>query len=228
MQAFIHFLVSLRKGIFVPLLSAIKRLLLFFVLVFIGLFFPFYMQTEIYDFFETEPFSGNTFYNPYQNWQNQGSQKANFHAHSKAWLGLTNGENTPKEIEKVYKAKGYGIACLSNYQSISEQTASKGNIVPVYEHGFNLKKTHQLAIGAESVSYLEFPFFQNLSQKQMVINRIKEHSRFVALAHPTLRNGYSANDMAYLSNYDFIEVLSPYANSLALWDTALKHGKKEW
>ncbi|MCR9065519.1 MAG: hypothetical protein NXI00_16225 [Cytophagales bacterium] len=218
---------GLTKALPSTFLLIFKRLILLLIFIFLALFFPFYIQTEIYDFAQSEPFSGESFYNPYQNWQSEGSQKANFHAHSEAWLGITNGGNSKAEITKAYSDKGYGIACLSNYQSISGQRAEK-DFLPVYEHGFNLKKTHQLGIGAEGVSFMEFPFLQNLSQKQLIINRIKDHSKFVALAHPALMHGYSENDLKNLVNYDFIEVLSPYAVSLALWDVALSHGRRVW
>jgi hypothetical protein len=205
----------------------LKHLILLLVIIFVGLYFPFYVQTEIYNFGQSEPFSGDSFYNPYQKWQSDKPQKANFHAHSKAWFGITNGGNSVSEVATAYKLKGYELACLSNYQSISNRSVREG-FLPVYEHGFNVMKVHQLAVGADAVSFLDFPFFQCLSQKQLVINRIKEHSKFVALAHPALRNGYTENDLVYLSNYDFMEVLSPFANSLTLWDTALRHGKRVW
>lgn len=187
-----------------------------------------YYQSIIYNFDEPERFSGNSFYNPYKEWNSGDVYKANFHAHSAAWSGLTNGHNTPEEILEHYKREGYKIAGLSNYHEI-KRTSLKGLInLPMYEHGCNIRKTHKLAIGAKKVSYLDFPLWQNTSQKQLVINNIKKNDGLVAIAHPNNRDGHTLHDIKYLSDYDFIEVMSPSARAQQHWDMALKNGKVVW
>jgi hypothetical protein len=52
-----------------------------------------YSQYTVYNFPNTAPFSGDKIFNPYQNVSGK-TVKANFHAHSKAWAGLTNGRNS--------------------------------------------------------------------------------------------------------------------------------------
>ncbi len=187
-----------------------------------------YYQTVIFDFAESKPFTGNSFYNPYTNWDPDNQVKANFHAHSKAWLGLTNGANSDQELKSFYTKAGYKVAAISNYHK-AEDIASENLIdFPVYEHGYNILKSHRLALGTRKLSHLDYPFWQNRSHKQLLINNIKENDGLVALAHPNLRSGYNYKDMALLEGYDFVEVLSNYANAISYWDEALKHGKAVW
>ncbi|UBM58091.1 hypothetical protein LAG90_14890 [Marinilongibacter aquaticus] len=181
-----------------------------------------YYQTEIFDFPTPKAFSGEQFYNPYTQWNPENTQKANFHAHSKAWAGLTNGANSPEEMKEEYEKLGFGLAAISNYHE------TQATAIPVYEHGFNIYKTHKLAINAQAVSYLDFPFRQNTSQKQMVIDRLVNNGALVALAHPNVRDGHNMEDLSRLDNYQFIEVFSAYANALPQWDQALKNGKPVW
>ena len=65
-------------------------------------------------------FSGEHLYNPYRNFS-AGWQKTNFHAHSVAWNGFTNGKQPPQAIINLYKQKGYSYACVSNYESLAKE-----------------------------------------------------------------------------------------------------------
>jgi hypothetical protein len=101
-----------------------------------------------------------------------------------------------------------------------------GSSIPVYEHGINLGKTHQLVIGARQVVSKDYLFFQTRHNKQEILEKISLDSQnVIALTHPDLSHGYNVDDIKYLHYYDLIEVLSPYANSIAYWDTALTAGK---
>ena len=77
-----------------------------------------YSGTTFFDFAETKPFSGTNIYNPYESLPAQ-AYKANFHAHSKAWGGITHGSDTDQKVIDAYINKGYDLACLSNYHKIS-------------------------------------------------------------------------------------------------------------
>jgi hypothetical protein len=183
-----------------------------------------YWQSTTFDFSNAEKFSGSHFYNPYKNWNPKTVEKANFHAHSKAWAGITNGHNTVEEIKTAYQKKGYRFAAISNYHKLDSGIGDIG----VYEHGFNIGKIHKLAIGGQSVSYLDFPLTQNTSQKQQVIDIIRNTGAMVTLAHPAVKNGHSESDLDLLTGYHFMEILSPYAESLHLWDYALSTGHLSW
>ncbi|MES2796587.1 MAG: hypothetical protein V4683_11505 [Bacteroidota bacterium] len=202
----------------------IKFLLISVMFSLLGLYF----QTEIYNFFEPKPFSGRYFYNPYQNWDKNKVVKANFHAHSKSWKGLTNGHNTEDEICNAYKKLGFGVAAVSNYHKIINKSDPQLIEIPTYEHGFNISKAHLLAINADETNFLDFPLFQGTSQKQHKIYQLKQSNAMVALAHPGLRNAYTKDDLRYMKGYTFMEVLSPYFKSFELWDYALSLGNLSW
>ena len=70
----------------------LKGFLKFIVVLILSLLFIgslFYINTTIYNFPEPQPFSGDSIFNPYQNLPDS-TFRANFHAHSIAWKGVTN------------------------------------------------------------------------------------------------------------------------------------------
>lgn len=202
-----------------------SKLLISLILIVTFLMGLVYVQTNIYNFPPPTPFSGDSLINPYQNIVNK-SFKCNFHAHSKAWGGVTNGHNSSQEITKAYKDKGYTVAGISNYHKIEDSINSNSHIyIPVYEHGINIKKSHLLGIDVTKPSYFDFPLWQNTSQKQQIINDIRNNNGLVAIAHPKFVNGHTLEDMGQLTNYQFVEVLNHYRISDEYWDAALTAGR---
>lgn len=211
----------------IKFLLFIPKIIIKFLLATVGwvltLALCFYTQTTVFDFPETTPFGGEQIHNPYQDLKGQ-VIKANFHAHSKAWGGLTNGHNSSKELLDSYEKKGYAFAGISNYFA----TDPLNRNFTVYEHGINLMKSHKLAINPSSVEYFDYPLYQSLSQKQDIINRLRDNDALVALAHPNFMKGHSPEDMEQLTGYHFTEVLNHYRTSEEEWDAALKKGKLSW
>jgi hypothetical protein len=202
-----------------------SKLLISLILIVTFLMGLVYVQTRIYNFPPPTPFSGDSLINPYQNIGNK-SYKCNFHAHSKAWGGVTNGHNSSQDITTAYKDKGYTVAGVSNYHKIEDSINSNSPIyIPVYEHGINIKKSHLLGIDATKPSYFDFPLWQNTSQKQQIINDVRNNNGLVTIAHPKFVNGHSLEDMAQLTNYQFVEVLNHYRISDEYWDAALTAGR---
>jgi glutaredoxin-related protein len=197
--------------------------------VLLSLFFlstlPYY-NTVFYSFVPNKPFSGNVFYNPYQD-INREWIKANFHAHSELLLGLTNGDNTMKQMFEKYDSLHYDLPCLSNYNSLT-LNHDRDFYTSVYEHGLNLGFTHQLVINSSTASMFDYPFFQFTSGKQYVINKLKTEDNLIALAHPSFKTGYGLDELEVLNNYDLMEVVSPRATSIEHWDKALTSGKIVW
>lgn len=185
-----------------------------------------YYNTRIYDFSEPKPFSGDSFYNPYSDIKGEWI-KSNFHAHSKAFGGITKGKNTKNELIERYKSLGYKLICISNYNQADVDHEGK-QFFRAYEHGINFNWTHQLVINPEKTSFFDFPFIQSKSHKQFIINKLKSDNSIIALAHPTFKNSYSQSDLKYLVNYDFIEGLSQVTSSVADWDIALSNGHAVW
>ena len=185
-----------------------------------------YFLVPVYDFPLPQPFSGEKLYNPYQGMDSTHWRKANFHFHARAWGGLTSGRhNTNDAFYNTYKALGYDAPQISNYQSIDESFKDSSFYIPVYEHGFGIRKKHQILIGAHKVLWLDYSLTQNLSHKQHMINLLRPDNDIVAIAHPDWEGGYSLNDMQRLSNYDLVEALDRNWRSIPHWDAALSAGK---
>jgi len=188
-----------------------------------------YIQSRRYSFAAPQVFSGDSLYNPYQSidslWQ-----KGNFHAHARAWGGITDGKhNTTEALIEKYQQMNYSVICVSDYHSINPQQAiQEPSFIPVYEHGYNLFKAHRLAMGSHDVSFYDITLFPNTSDKQYIINRIKQQSPYLTIAHPKFGGGHTFEDLALLSGYECLEVLNHYRLSDKHWDTVLSAGKPVW
>ena len=201
--------------------------LLFLLLVFEAVL---YFWVPVYDFPEPGRFAGEKFFNPYEGIDSTGWKKCNFHFHTREWWGLTAGRNnTSGEFYRIYKEMlKYDAPQISNYQSISTEFRDSAFYIPVYEHGFGIRKKHQMLIGAKEVLWLDYSLLQNLNHKQHILNMLRPLSSIVAIAHPDWEGGYSLRDMKYLSNYDLIEVLDNNWRSVPQWDAALSAGHVAW
>lgn len=185
-----------------------------------------YAVTPFYEFPERQPFSGSKFYNPYENISEGKWLKANFHAHSHAWGGFTDGrENIAYEMGERYKSLDYDIFSISDYMRINTLFRSENIYIPVYEHGYGFTKNHQLVIGAKEVDWLDYLFIQTINNKQNTLNEIKKNDNIIVLNHPNLRDAYSSEDVKKLTDYDYIEIVNQnHGTALDLWDDALSSG----
>ncbi|HVT85128.1 MAG TPA: hypothetical protein VHD35_07980 [Chitinophagaceae bacterium] len=175
---------------------------------------------------EPKPFSGDSLYNPYANSDSNCWIKCNFHAHSNAWHGFTNGHGTSNEIHSIYDSLGYSIHLVSNYQKIDTSKKDEANYIPAYEHGYNIKKNHELVLGDKHVTWLDYLFPQTLFNKQEILNKLSANENdLVIINHPDVRNAFRRSDFKCLSNYNCMEVLSPSSYAFNDWDVALSSGK---
>lgn len=185
-----------------------------------------YARGPVYSFPPATPFAGAALLNPYADagptWQ-----RANLHAHGRAWSGVTNGRlQSDEQIVRAYRSLGYSVAGVSDYHHIA---AFEGvPTLPIYEHGYNLGKRHQLAIGARRVSWFDFPLGQTVSHQQFVIDRVAADTELVAIAHPASRDGYTPDDLKRLTGYHLIEVLNGPFRFEEPWDAALSAGRAVW
>jgi len=186
-----------------------------------------YFFCPVYHFPEPRPFSGEAWFNPYQDGTGTWL-KANFQVQSYTWLGLTAGQDKTADVVDVYRKLGYDIVTISDYQYINKFNGLNINYLPVYEHGYNAGKKHQVVIGAQQVEWLEYFYWQNRHHKQHIIHTLKRSAPFVALAHAGLMDAYRPSDMTRLTDYDALEVLNHFGDCLDLWDTALSAGKSSW
>jgi hypothetical protein len=181
------------------------------------------LLAPVYRFPASQPFAGSSLWNPYA--QLTGTwQKANLHAHGVAWGGVTNGKQSDNDVVQAYKQHGYAVAGVSNYGSIA---ALHGvDTIPLYEHGYNISKAHQLAVGARDVFWLDFPLWQTLNQKQYIINRVGSAAELVSINHPN--TAYTDEDMRNLTGYQLMEIVNGPFPVEDLWDAALSNGRVVW
>lgn len=185
-----------------------------------------YFFCPLFSFNTPKPFSGNALYNPYDSIAKEKWIKCNFHAHTNAWNGLTNGHGTANDIYHAYDSLGYGVYCVSEYQKINRALIARPGYIPAYEHGYGIKKTHQTVLGSDRVCWGDYLLPQTLSNKQHILNSISDNStNVIIINHPSNRNGYESTDFKYLANFHCMEVLNPSALSFPQWDTALSFGK---
>ncbi|HUK34670.1 MAG TPA: hypothetical protein VLV86_12195, partial [Vicinamibacterales bacterium] len=181
------------------------------------------LLAPVYRFPVSQRFAGPSLWNPYARLSGTW-QRANLHAHGVAWGGVTNGKQNDNDVVRAYKQHGYAVAGVSNYGSIA---ALHGvDTIPLYEHGYNIPKIHQLGIGARSVVWLDFPLWQTLDQKQYIIDCIGAAADLVSVNHPN--TGYTDDDMRNLTGYQLMEVVNGPFPVEDLWDTALSSGHVVW
>jgi hypothetical protein len=184
-----------------------------------------YAFGPVYSFPEPAAFAGPLLRNPYaattESWQ-----RANLHAHGSAWGGMTSGTQPATAVVARYRELGYSVPGVSNYHHIAAHDGVR--TLPLYEHGINLGKYHQLAIGARAVEWFDFPLWQSLSHRQYVIDRVKRKAALVSLNHPDSRDAYGNEALRYLTGYDMIEVANGPFTTESLWDEALSSGHLVW
>lgn len=212
-------------NLLIKALKITSKILLYFLLTLLLIFYLKYITCPVYNFQEGKPFSGDKIYNPYENMNPDNWHRGNFQIQSRAWGGLTSGRgNSNEKIHELYKSLGYDIIGTSDYMKINEFGMDKPGYVPVYEHGYNLKKRHQVLLGTKDVLWKDYLFFQTIHNKQHIINSLRDDNELIYLAHPLLHHSYEVNDMKILSNYDGIEVINNDRFSLHHWDAALSAG----
>jgi hypothetical protein len=203
----------------------IFKLLGWLILILLVAFFVIYAIAPIYDFPDYKPFSGDKLYNPYRGMDSSDWRKGNFQVQSRAWLGITNGRNNTNEaIQTMYRQLGYDIIVTSDYMKINRFGEESPQFIATYEHGYSVRKTHQVCLGSSGITWLDYPFYQNANHKQNMINLLREKNEIIALAHPDLRDGYLMDDMKKLTNYDLMEAMSQVRFSIDHWDMALSYG----
>ncbi len=223
LKVLLNLLSILSNGLLFVAKTLVSVVLLVFTIVSL-----FYVRTDIYNFPGKMSFNGSFYYNPY-NLKEQKTLKCNFHAHTNAWKGVTNGMSTDQELVKVYRDHQYNVIGISNYHRISTYRSSVNPLhVNVYEHGYNPLKSHLLVLNSQSVNYFDFPVFQSTHHQQKIINEVSQNNALIALAHPDFGGGRSYADFEKLTNYQFIEVLNHYRNSQKYWDFALSAGRLSW
>ena len=210
----------------------IKTFIKYLILLIFTLFSLPFIISPVYDFPEPTPFTGEKIWNPYQNIDTNNWRKGNFQIQALAWGGITDGSNNPTDsVFAIYNRLGYDIIGISDYQKINTFYKGNSDYIPIYEHGFNAPKTHQVSIGMKDdyVLWLDFPIYQTTSQKQFIINLLRPHTEILAIVHPDFFwEGYSHENLKYLTNYDLLEALNHQRFSISHWDAVLSAGHAKY
>lgn len=195
------------------------------ILILIILILQFVVNPK-YTFQEPHVFKGEYIYNPYRNFDRTKWKMANFHAHTRKFLDQTNSASRSiLLLDSLYKSFGYNIISISDYQYINLHESKNKWFVPVYEHGYQYYKNHQLVLNAKKVNWLDYPFQQTLSNKQFILNQLKKDSTaLITMVHPMYRKAYSYKDLKYLSNYNCLEIANSKHLFTSYYDTILSAG----
>lgn len=208
-------------------MKKILKYFLYLVLAFVALLVAMNLFVPVYVFDSPVPFHGDYLHNPYQDIDSTYWKCCNFHGHTRQYGGVTNGRNNGNAVyDSMYRLFGYDHVGISDYNKVNDYEDGRDpGFIPGYEHGCNVWKTHQVCLGAKKVRRIDYFFYQTLSHKQHMLNKLGEQNRVVAVAHPSFVDGsYNVRDMKYLSNYKILEVLNGFVNSPEHWDMALSNG----
>ncbi len=188
-----------------------------------------YFLIPHYRFPEQKAFEGSAWYNPYATGV-QTVKKLSFHIHSHAWGGVTDGRSDARLIDSVYRSYGYDGVSLSNYFHIDTlQFSDSAHFIPCYEQGYSIQKSHRLVVGASAVQWFDVVTPQTVSIKQFIFRLLHPTCDVLVMAHPAFgRPSYTIDNARELCDYDCMEVLNHYRNSLQHWDAALSAGRPAW
>jgi len=208
------------------LITFLLKALLFIIIMLVFVFTLKYLTAPFYTFPDPKPFSGDQLFNPYDGIDSNYWRKGNFQIQSEAWLGVTDGrKNTNEAIDSIYSMLGYEVITISDYQKINRYGEDEKAYIPVYEHGYGIYKNHHVMIGADRVVWKDYPIIHTIHHKQHMMNSLRNTCELVFIAHPKYTGGWIPQDMTWMTNYDGIEVLNGFRESVAHWDAALSAGK---
>ncbi len=207
------------------ILKAVGKLILWIIILFIGILLIQYIFAPIYTFPKPKPFGGDLLFNPYQHADSNFWRKANFQIQSRTWGGVTDGrKNTNFLIDSTYKFLDYDIIGISDYMKINTHGSKNDSWIPIYEHGYSIKKNHHVCIGAKKVNWHDYAFYQSIHHKQYIVDILRPNNDLIIFAHPSWHNAFKPKDFTLLRNYDGIEILNYFRISLPQWDSALSAG----
>lgn len=181
--------------------------------------------SPIYNFPEPRPFCGPDIYNPYADidstvvWS-----RANFHTHTRVEGPLNECEYWPEEVAAEYAKYGYDIVTFSNHNEITEHPTLSGEVVSLYEHGYNLFKNHNLVFGADEVCRYDMLLPLGVSQRQFMLDMLGRDADMVQINHPLRTVATTDEHMRLLEGYTLLELDSGRSTENEYWDVALSAG----
>lgn len=175
--------------------------------------------SPIYNFAVQAKFAGNSIYNPYAGIDSAQWLKSNFHAHTQ---GDTDDYTTEAFIEG-YKRQGYDIIGTADHQYINTQFNERPGYIAAYEHGIGLNNFHLLMLGADHVSWFDYPIMAiPKHQMQHSFNKFKPQVKVLGVNHTERLRLVPLSVFESLTGYDLME-MNPDHDPTA-WDIALSSG----
>ena len=143
-----------------------------------------YISVPVYDFQSGRSFCGDSVYNPYAGADSSCWRKANFHAHQKEKPQC---DYTVEQMLEAYRSNGYDIMSISDHQCLNTEHADRPGFIPTYEHGYGINGYHQLVMGAERVTWRDFPLMLTQSQMQYMLHWLRPQAEALVLNHRARR-----------------------------------------
>lgn len=140
-----------------------------------------YISVPVYDFQSGRSFCGDSVYNPYAGADSSCWRKANFHAHQKEKPQC---DYTVEQMLEAYRSNGYDIMSISDHQCLNTEHADRPGFISTYEHGYGINGYHQLVMGAERVTWRDFPLMLTQSQMQYMLHWLRPQAEALVLNHP--------------------------------------------
>lgn len=182
-----------------------------------------YISVPVYDFQSGRSFCGDSVYNPYAGADSSCWRKANFHAHQKEKPQC---DYTVEQMLEAYRSNGYDIMSISDHQCLNTEHADRPGFISTYEHGYGINGYHQLVMGAERVTWRDFPLMLTQSQMQYMLHWLRPQAEALVLNHPGKTRIIDLAVYGWLRGYDLLEINPERGRerSEQYWDTALSAG----
>lgn len=176
-----------------------------------------------YDYPAPRAFQGERWHNPYDG-VDGGFRPLALHLHGQRWGGATFGEQPSPQVAAHYRDAGFQWVVLTDYMHRGDEAVAD---LVAYEHGYNKRKAHQLAVGARSVVWFDQPW-PTRDGLQLLHDWLSATAALVVVAHPLLLDGYTTDDLRVLDGYHALEVASHVRHWTPAWDAALSAGRRVW
>ena len=211
---------KIAKTLALWLMRAVATLLLVVALAIV-----FTALSPVYNFPESRPFAGKDIYNPYEGVDSTTEwHRANFHTHTRVEGIFNECDYAPEETVREYMKYGYDIVTISNHNEITPFSTLEDEAVSIYEHGYNIFKSHNLVFGAESELNYDMVMPFTASQRQFMLNLLRADADMVQLNHPLRSRATTDEHMRLLEGYELVELDSGRSIENEYWDAALTAG----
>lgn len=188
--------------------------LILFMFYLVAYCFLFDIYVPVYNPPKQQKFTGNSYYNPYEKYDNATYYRASFHTYAM--------DNLETYIDLEY---GYAYSSISTkYKKLFPPVKLHTKSPKIAQPDF-LVFNKPIRYSASKYAFPHLIIFTNYSSIQFMINSliINKGDYLSALISPVAN--IDIKYMSKLTNYNLIEILYGNENSINHWDTALSSGR---